>query len=383
MRYTPSPAKSRILYLTPVPEISGAEMSLLGLLRTLNWETFEPLVALPGPGPLGDRVSRLGVEAVTVPQRKLKARDPVPYLNTVFRLTNVVRRKRIDLIHSNTDIGNQYGVVAARLSGVPIVCHTRNILSERPFRRMFLRHADRLIANSYAVAASYSQYVKEPQRMTVIYNGVDLEEFSPGRGRHGVFRRKLGLPHDAFVIGHIARISAAKAQHTLVAAMAQVCKNHPKAFALFVGDTVISQSGDYLISLKQSVQDSGLAQRLLFAGFVDEIVDLYADLDLVVLPSKCEPFGRTIIEAMSMGVPVVANSSGGPLEIIENGQNGFLVDTEDPGAFAGVIEGLIVDRSARQRIGKMGRETAKRFSMQETTRCIESIYGDVLNKRAG
>lgn len=139
MKYMPLPAKFKILYLNPVSVVSGAEISLLELLRNINTDIFEPLVA-------------------------------------------------------------------AMLSGIPIICHTRNILGQRPFRRMFLNYADVLMANSRAVAASYAEYLEKSDKLVVIHNGVNLNDFSPVRTKFEMLRKKLGLPDNAFVIGHIARI---------------------------------------------------------------------------------------------------------------------------------------------------------------------------------
>jgi glycosyltransferase involved in cell wall biosynthesis len=379
MKSTPSPGKHRILYLNPTSAIGGAEISLLELLRNLNREVFEPLVALPGLGPLVERVARLEVETVIIPQHKLKAKNPIPYLKTVFYLINLVRRRHVNLIHSNVEMGNQYGVMAARLSGVPIICHTRGLLSERPFRRMFLRYTDVLIANSRAVAASYANCVAKSQKVVVIHNGVDLDEFSPIRARSGVFRRKLGLPDNAFVIGHIARICPEKGQHTLIDAMTQITENHSEVYALIVGDTVIDDSAVFLTSLRQRVLQYELAEKVIFVSFVDNMIDLYADLDLVVLPSLCEPFGRTLIEAMAMGKPVVATRAGGAVEVVEHGVTGLLVPPKNHIQLAEAILKVTEDRDAAREFGMNGRTRVERlFSIEQNARKTEQVYLETL-----
>lgn len=373
--------KYKILYINhPLSAISGAPISLLALLRNLNKEVFEPLVALPDSGHLFKLVSQLGVETVVIPQQKLKAKNPFPYLKTVFSLVSLVRKRHVNLIHSNMDIGNQYGVPAAKLTGIPIVCHTRNILGKRPFQRMFLNYSDVLIANSNAVAASYSKYVSRLQKIKVIYNGADLNEFSPSSTRRGMFRTRLGISEDAFIIGNIARICPEKGQHYLIDAMSEVTKKHSEVYAVIAGDTVIDDSAAFLMSLKKRVLEYGLTDKVIFIGFVENIIDLYADLDLVVLPSLCEPFGRVLIEAMSMEIPVIANRSGGPMEIVEDGQSGFLVDTSNTKTFADAIIRLLNDQPLCKKMGKRGREIVeKKFSIQTNVRNIESVYKSLLD----
>lgn len=381
MRSTLSPVKHRILYLNVASTVSGAEMSLITLLRHLNREAFEPIVGLPGPGPLVERLARLGVETVMIPQQKLKARNPLPYLKTVLCLVNLVRRRGVDLIHSNMDICNQYGLVAARLTGIPIICHTRNMLSKRPFQRMLLRYADVLIANSRAVKASYARCVAKSQKVMIIHNGVDLDEFSTIRARSGMFRKKLGIPDDAFVVGHIARICPEKGQHTLIDAMALVAKTQSKAYALIVGDTIVDNSTAFLMSLKQRVLEYELTERVIFISFVDNIVDLYVDLDLVVLPSLYEAFGRTLIEAMAMEKPVIASGVGGPLEIVENGVTGFLVPPNDPVKLAEAILKVMDNRDVAREFGMNGRKRVERlFSIEQNVRKTEQVYLETLRR---
>ena len=383
MKSTPSLAKHRILFLDPTSAISGAEVSLLGLLRNLNREVFDPLVALPGIGPLFERVARLGVETVIIPQSKLKVSNPLPYLKTVFYLVKLIRERGVGLIHSNMDIGNQYGLVAARLTGIPIICHTRNILTKRPFQRMLLRYADVLIANSRAVKASYAMYVSKSQKVVVINNGVDLDEFSSLHAGIGMFREKIGVPNDAFVVGHIARICPEKGQHTLIDAMALVAKTQSKAYALIVGDTIVDNSTAFLMSLKQRVLEYELADKVIFTGFVDKIVDLYADLDLVVLPSLCEPFGRTLIEAMAMEKPVIASGVGGPLEIVENEVTGFLISPNDPVQLAEAILKVLQDKKLSKKLGENGKERVNRFfTIEENVRKNEQVYLELLNSKS-
>lgn len=377
-----SPAKHRTLYLSPVYKIAGAEMSLLGMLRNINREVFEPLVALSGPGPLVERIARLGVETVIIPQQKLKPMNPLPYLKTVFSLVNLIRTRQIDLIHSNIGLSNQYGVVAARLTDIPIICHIRDILSKRSFRRMFLGYSDVLIANSHAVASSYAKYVAKSQKVVVIHNGVDLKEFSPICTKSGVFRRKLGLPDDAFIVGHIARICPEKGQHTLIDAMARVAKTHSEVYALIAGNIADHISDAFLMSLKQRVREQGLCERIIFTGFVDNIIELYADLDLVILPSLFEPFGRTLIEAMAMEKPVIAAAVGGPLEVVVEGETGFLVPPNDPDKLAEALLKILQDKELAKRLGENGKERVKRFfTIEEYVRKNEQVYLELLNSK--
>ena len=369
--------KYKILYIDSVSVISGAEMSLLLLLSNLNREKFEPLVILPERGMLCDRIQALDIDLKLLPLNKINIRNPIPYLKTVWSLVKILRRHKIDLLHCNMDICNQYSMIAAKLVGIPVITHTRNILGKRAFQRMFLRGADVLIANSRAVADSYSRYVTKGQKVENIYNGVDLNHFRPeGRGKS---RSRFGISDDEFVVGQIARIDTSKGQDVLIKAMAQVLQTHPNVRTLIVGDIVIDDSKFFLEKLKKLVSELGLKEKIIFTGFLKDIVDLYSALDLVVVASKAEPFGRTIIEAMSMAKPVVATNSGGPVEIVEEGKTGFLVPYGYPEVLARAIIKLIDDAHLASEFGINSRQrVADYFSIENNVRKTEQVYMSLL-----
>jgi len=367
-----------ILYLNPTAEIGGAEISLLLLLRSLNKKHFRPIVILPCLGPLQNSLSSNGIEIITRPLKKINIRNPLPYLYTIYRLTKLMRQLSIGLIHCNMEICNQYAFIAARLNGLPIVCHTRNILSKRAFQRMFLGGADVLIANSKATASSYTQYVSKDQRVEIIYNAADCVQFYP-EGECNL-RSRFNINNNGFVIGLIGQITPNKGQDVFIRALAQVVRKHPNVRALVVGDTVIDDSKWFLVELKQLVQELGISDKVIFTGFVKNITDLYRCLDIVVLPSRSEGFGRTIAEAMAMGKPVIASRVGGLPELISEGETGLLVPPGDSNSLADAIVKLVENRSLAKKLGFNGRRKVKeQFSVEKNVRKIERVYMSLLS----
>ena len=368
-----------ILYLNHTVEIGGAEISLLLLLRNLDKQCFHPIVVLPCSGPLQDRLASSGIETVTMPLDKIDTRNFLPYLRTVYRLTKFMRQLSIGLVHCNMDICNQYAFIAAKLNGLPLICHTRNILSKRAFRRMFLRWANVLIANSRAVADSYAQYVSKDQRVEIIYNGVDIEQFRPERGCSS--RSRFNISDDEVVIGQIVQITPNKGQDIFIRALAKIIPTHPNVRALIIGDTVIDDSKWFLEDLKQLVQELGLADKVIFTGFVEDIAEVYRCLDLVVLPSRLEGFGRTLIEGMAMAKPVVATNSGGPREIVVEGETGLLVPYGDSDALAAAILRIVNDPQLAKEFGANGRQRVEeQFSIEKNVRETEQVYMSLLSR---
>lgn len=371
-------APYKVLYLNPVSVIGGAEMSLLLLLQKLNRHQFEPIVVLPARGRLYERVHSLGIEIKLATLHKINVRNPLPYLKTVWNLVRMLRGYEVDILHCNMDICNQYGVIAAKLVGVPVVTHTRNILGRRAFRRMFLNWADVLIANSKSAANSYAQYVSKDQRVEIVYNAVDIGQFRPEGECNS--KRRFNISNNEFVIGQIAQITPNKGQDVFIRAMAHVVQAHPNVRALIAGDTVIDNSRWFLKELEQLVRELGLADRVSFAGFVDDIVDVYRCLDLVVSPTKSEGFGRTIIEAMAMAKPVVATDSGGPIEIVVEGETGLLVPYGNPEALAGAILKIMDNTQLASEFGANSRQRVEeQFSIGKNVRETEQVYISLLS----
>lgn len=367
-----------ILYLSHTAEIGGAEVSLLLLLKNLNKQCFHPIVVLPRSGPLQDRLASSGIETVTMPLEKIDTRNPLPYLCTVYRLTKLMRQLSIGLVHCNMDICNQYAIIAAKLNGLPLICHTRNILRKRAFRRMFLGWADVLIANSRAVADSYAQYIRKDHRVEIIPNGVDTVQFRPDRGCDS--RSRFNIGDDEFVIGQIAQITRNKGQDVFIRALAHVVQIYPNVRALIVGDTVIDNSWWFLKELEKLLRELGLSNKVVFTGFVEDIVDLYRALDLVVVASQVEAFGRTAIEAMAMAKPVVATDSGGLSEIVVEGRTGLLVPYGNPEALADAILRLMGDPRLATEFGIHGRRRVEElFPAEKNVKDTERVYISLLS----
>lgn len=355
-------------------------MSILLLLKYLDRETFNPVYIIPELGPISDRLAALDVKFVAMPLKQGKLLSPSGYIRTVWNLTLFIRKNKIDLVICTFELCNQFGLPAAKLNGIPIVCHTRNIIPDfRSFWRTFLHLPDILIANSKATADSYSPFIRKHQKVKVVYNGVDLEEYSPSVNGNQI-RKKYGIDNDKFLIGVIGRISRPKRQDLFIKAMAEVIRIYPDISAVMVGETKIDRSENYLEELQQMVKKVGLTDKIIFTGFVNEMKELYASIDLLVLPSQAEPFGRVLIEAMAMEKPAVATMAGGAVEIVENGVTGLLIPPDDINRLAHAIIKMYKDKQNRISMGKAGRKRVENmFSIEKNVEETQKIYMEAIN----
>ena len=238
---------------------------------------------------------------------------------------------------------------------------------------------DRVILVSEATRWAFAPHSKQ----ALIYNGVELSALrpplSPPRWRGGkTLRADLNLDPDALLIGIVTRITPEKGIHLLIEATAKL-KASPYIQLLVVGGPYFPKDAEYIDSLKVQAEKLGIADRVIFTGFLEDTGAILSLLDVVLLASTIpEACPRTIIEAMAAGVPVIATPLGGSKELVTP-ETGILVPAEDPDAFAAAITQLAEDNERRKRMGKACRLRAEQlFCATQNARLTEDLYLDLL-----
>ncbi len=255
----------------------------------------------------------------------------------VARLTVLARRLDVGVIHSNS-LHSWYGWAVATLARRPHVWHAREIVVQSSaalrLERWLCRHgADTVIAVSGAVAAQL-----DGANVVVQYDQVDAGEFHPGRA--GSFRPRLGVADETAVIGAAGRVDTWKGLDVLLDAVPEMQRDRPGLQVVVAGATV---KGKEAFALRLAHRAAGLP-GVHWLGERDDVAELIADLDVLVLPStEPEPFGLAVVEALASGVPVVATAAGGPLEILGTspGPAGRLVPPADPARLAEGVRALL------------------------------------------
>jgi glycosyltransferase involved in cell wall biosynthesis len=180
-------------------------------------------------------------------------------------------------------------------------------------------------------------------------------------------------------MGIVGRIVEWKGQREFLNAAAVALKSDPHLGAVVIGD-VTDAMDEYGSQVRKQAADLGIADRVWFSGFMPDPRRVYALADVLVHSSVLpEPFGLVITEAMALGIPVIAANAGGPVEIITDGVDGFLVDPRDAAAVAGRVSLLFADPVLYQRIGAAGRRTAlERFSPEAYVERVAQVYDSAL-----
>ena len=381
-----------ILCLDSGSGIGGGQRSLLLLLKHLDATRFRSFLGCLGDSMLAAAARKAGhpVIPLDLPKQHDKGdkvrrftfdditRDLLQ-LKVIFQLLWVLEEKQIDLIHANSLAAGLIGGIAAKLYGVPIVMHKRYATAYGVLDRLCEKLLDRVILVSEATRWAFAPHSKQ----TLIYNGVELSALrpplSPPRWRGGkTLRTDLNLDPDALLIGIVTRITPEKGIHLLIEATAKL-KASPYIQLLVVGGPYFPKDAEYIDSLKVQAEKLGIADRVIFTGFLEDIQAILSLLDVVLLASTIpEACPRTIIEAMAAGVPVIATPLGGSKELVTP-ETGILVPAEDADAFAAAITQLAEDNERRKRMGKACRLRAEQlFCATQNARLTEDLYLDLL-----
>jgi glycosyltransferase involved in cell wall biosynthesis len=199
-----------------------------------------------------------------------------------------------------------------------------------------------------------------------IPNFVDSQSFDP-KHRSETGRRQLGFENTDFVIGVIGRIDEQKGQKELLEAFSLIAQKNKGTQLLIVGEPTRSeiQQATYFQNLKQQVSDLKLEKRVRFMGFQKETNKLFANLDLFVLPSYQETFGFVVVEAMASGTPVLATRAGGPPEILQDGQCGFLCEPKSANSIAEQLQVILDQPQERRERARRALKRARKFYDRE------------------
>ncbi len=341
----------RICHVNLSKELRGGELQTVHLVQTLRHRARQRVVVRKH-SPLHDRLTDLdfdGVEVLPVPNSPIAA----------LRAT-----AGSDLLHIHE--GRSVPIGAARsLLGTPFLV-TRRVLkapTSRPSTRWCYRRAEHVVAVSQAVSGVMSRYSPNTP-VSTIYDCVATA--ARARVDSSVSDNLAGR----FVIGNVAELDDdTKGQRTIIEVARRLEFDIPNALFLLIG------KGKDESALK--LEAEGLS-NIRFVGWTDRLADYYSAMDLFMFPSRTEALGSAVLEAMSLGLPVIASDVGGIPEIVQPGVNGFLIDPADVNAWAHRVEQLCEDPFLRSRLAQNAAVTAAAFSPEAIAEQYYSLYVNVV-----
>ncbi len=375
----------KVLFVTHYREMYGANHSLLQMILELREKGIQPMVMLPFGDTLPDNdlaseFVNHHIPYIEAPIRMDKHQDWKKLIPNYFfaryckrKAFSVVKDRKFDLIHSNSSTIST-GTFIAKKMGIPHVWHLREFGDldynlKTPFGKWFQKYLygghNYFIAISKKIRDHYQKYIGN-QPMKLIYNGIKPSPlYNPS-------------VHDKVEFCIVGRIEPQKGhQEILEAAHELIIHRNILNFHIYI---VGGGYQPYLDQLKANIEKSGLSDFVTMTGRQNDIALFLTKMDVGIMASSHEAFGRVTVEYMMAGLPVVASDGGANLEIITDQQTGLIYKSGDTKSLADRMELLIKDSYARQRYGLNGLELAqKQFTSKANSDAVYEIYKDILN----
>jgi L-malate glycosyltransferase len=361
----------KVLFVNHSMDFGGIETMVLDMARAMPSHGFDAEIAVFEAGGGLDR-------AVIEDGIRLHCLHQKPGLDwpMIFRLRELIRSGRIDVVHTHNFSAWLYGAIAARLTRDVIHVHTEHSVvdysrARYAAERALSRLRSHVVAVSNHVRKEMADGIGIPSdRIGLLYNGVNLERFSEMLDCRNQVRAEIGVGQNEVLIGVVARLASIKNHaHLFRSAAHLLLRGSPPIRLLLAGD------GPERQALEALAHDLQIAERVSFLGARKDTNRIFRALDIYVLPSLSEGMNLTLLEAMSSSLPVVATDVGGNSEIVLDGTTGFLVAVDDEAAMRARISQLVSDPGQRKQMGDAGRiSVAMRFDQKATLAAYAALY---------
>ena len=324
------------------------------------------------------RARALGIDYVEVHERHSFDRG------IWLQLRTLVRSRAIDIVHAHDHKTDFLAwLLSFRERIVPLsTAHgfagdSRNEQIYYAVEKRLLARFPRVIAVSNPIRDELVRTGSQPERVTVINNGIDHRVFVRRPERQAAARAQLGYQPDDIVIGAVGRLESEKRFDLLLDAFAATARQFPKARLAIAGE------GSCRPALEQAMRRSGISDRSRLLGHHGDVVTLHHAFDLLVQSSSREGTPNAVLEAMALETPVVATDVGGTRELVTNGIHGLLVSAGDAARLADGMIAALKDRpAARQRADAARRRVQNELSFERRVQKVEAVYHDLVDRRS-
>ncbi len=353
--------------------IGGAEMLVARLSKALDKEIFNPIVcSLSGGESLRRILEDSGVECHDF--RKTHGKN----LSIPLKILRFIKEKDIDIVHTHCIGPLIYSHLSALLCKKTVFIHTEHInidkeLSYSKKHSIYARYLFRYIDGFVSIAPHLTEYFRNKyqsidSKITTIPNGIDIKYFDSAGG-YSTLREEIGMPEDAPMIGNISALRPQKNHKTLITAVIEVLKKVPEA------RLVIAGTGELEEDLKGFTVEHGLADKVFFLGYRNDVASLLREFDVFVLPSYYEGLPLCLLEAAAAGVPIVCSDIEGNSDIVKHGVSGLCVSPFDVHAMADAIVRILTDPVLSRTLSFEARSVVReRFDFDRIVSRYEEYY---------
>lgn len=363
----------KVLHIIGGGEFGGAERHVLTLLRFFDRQQVDARLACLFAAPLAGEARQEGIATEVFAMRGKLDLGQVP------AIASYLRKEQIDIVHTHGVRANLMGRLAAGMARTPHVVTTVHSVLAMDYTSLLdrwvnqfcewttRRWTEKFIAVSRGLARALLASGLPAEKVTVIYNGLDLSQFRQGAGDK--VRAEFGLKPGQPAVGVVARLHPVKGHEFFLQAAAEISRDFPAARFFVVG------CGAHRPALEGLTARLGIGDAVVFTGFRRDAADVTAALDVLVVPSLSEGFGLTAVEAMALGKPVLATRVGGLPEIVTSGENGLLVPPGDPAALADGLRFILRHPAEAAQLAADGRRTVEeKFSAEVMAAKTTELY---------
>jgi glycosyltransferase involved in cell wall biosynthesis len=380
----------KICFHSHSSELNGAELNLLQIIERINRQRFYPSLIVPREGLLCEEASKLGIAVKIIPAKWWLTEKGRLWKQPLARIWNIpavralaywIRQEKIDLVFSNS-CASFSGALAAQKARVPHVWYIHEMLAgetpqlaymfgQNALARKIGRFSCRVLVNSMATQAFFG----DKSNVRLVYNGVKLQDGDRNESRK--LRSRWDLDNEDIVFGIVGKVCEEKGQRETIEALGELGRKQPVKL-LVVGPV---KSRAYFAELEKVCEAYDIKDRVVFTGYQRDVIQHLRSMDCLIVASRAESFGRTIIEAMSVKTPVIAVKSGGIPEIISHESNGFLLESRTPRTIQEGMLSFLDNRDAHERAAEEGfRTVQEKFLLSDQLKKIEIALEECLKK---
>ncbi|MDD3626495.1 MAG: glycosyltransferase family 4 protein [bacterium] len=372
--------KEKVLEIIATANIGGGSKHLLYLLKSFPNDRYEPVVMCSDDGPLVDDIKKLNIKVELIDIFKYKLGFK---LTQIFR--DVIRKNNINYVHLHGTRSGYFGGIAAVREGIKSI-YTAHVLSFNKLGNIFNRTIYNSIEKKIAkmvnkiITVSYvdrdiliNKRFATSNDIVTINNGVDFNYYQK-TAPDIELKKSFGIPEKNKVITMVARFVPQKGIHYFIQTASEVIKTHPDTTFVLVGD------GFLFSKMKELVRDLNLKNNVKFLGIRKNIKEILSFTDIFLLTSLWEGLPLTLLEAMSMSIPVISSEVNGTIELIKNGVNGYLVKPGNVKGYTDRVRHLLQNPYYLELMGNAGRLIIEeRYGIQKMIDKTYNLYFEVFN----
>lgn len=360
----------KIIQVLTDTNMGGAGMWVLNFLKCFRCNGYDILVVVPEGAELTQKVKDIGMKVCEVKGIADKSFS----VSGVFRLKRLLKKERPDLVHSHACLSAR---IAAKWCGIKVV-NTRHCLEEpkQGIKKKIYAYINNSLSDMFiGVSKSACQNLidcgADEKKVRLVYNGV-FPLLKYGFEKWAEVREGYGIRPESNIVGIVARLEDVKNHKLFLDSAELILKEEPDTVFIIAG------GGSLENELKEYAKKKGIGKSVIFTGFQEDITNVMNIIDINTLTSKKEALSLSLIEGMSINIPVVATNSGGPNEVVADGVSGYIVENDNPKAFADAVVELIRDPEKREKMGNEGEKiTRDLFAPETMVFNLERIYKEV------